>query len=211
MMAICPVCGRMKCIHWPEHWVYKRGSTYYCSDNCMYVDATRDLQMMHKAIHKRKEAWKNMARIKKDGTPAKKPGRKTAAEKIAEVKEKMAEAGVELVYDPSIAEEYKAEQEAKKAAAEAKAAEKEWTPAAEVYGRAEDEKDDTPPWEEAEDDIWQTTAVRNARMGEFYFDSKYRTIDWRSPEGEEISLVPEDWKKLAVLIPKMLYVLGAEG
>ena len=202
MMAICPICGKRTVIHWPEHWVYRRGPTYYCSDNCMYVDATRDMQMMHKAIHKRKEAWE-MARMKKDGTPAKKPGRKPAV--------KPEEDGVELVYDPSIAEEYRREQEQKKANEAAKAeAEKEWTPAEEVYGRAEDEKDDAPPWEEAEADVWQTTAIRNARMGEFYFDRKYRTIDWRSPEGEEISLVPEDWKKLADMIPQILHVLGVE-
>lgn len=210
MMAICPICGRRTCIHWPEHWVYRRGSTYYCSDNCMYVDATRDMQMMHKAIHKRKEAWKNMARMKKDGTPAKKPGRKPAAVKLSELAEKMAEDGVQLVYDPSIAEEYRREQEAKKAAAEAKAEEKEWTPAEEVYGRAEDEEDDQPHLTEAPADIWRTTAVSNARIGEFYFDRKYRTIDWRSPEGEEVSLVPEDWKKLADIIPQILHTLGAD-
>lgn len=237
MMAICPICGKRTVIHWPEHWVYRRGPTYYCSDNCMYVDATRDMQMMHKAIHKRKEAWK-MARLKKDGTPAKKPGRKpkynfvdikelktekkpekkvrtimdpdveekmpegtladavngmqNAAEqffgkcedmglKLKEMKEDFAEKGVELVYDPSIAEEYRREQAMKNADAE----------------------DDTPPWEEAaaNPEIWRTTAVSNDRMGEFYYDRKYRTVDWRHPAGEEISLVPEDWKKLADIIP----------
>lgn len=177
-----------------------------------------------------------MARMKKDGTPAKKPGRKPkydfvnirelkpdavndekpkpkdggAWEKMEKIKEKMEEDGVQLVYDPSIAEEYKAEQEAKKTAAEAKAEDREWTPAAEVYGRAEDEEDDRPQLTEAPADIWRTTAVSNARIGEFYFDRKYRTIDWRSPEGEEVSLVPEDWKKLADIIPQILHVLGAD-
>ena len=75
MMHVCPVCGRMHLIHQPEFWPYRRGSTMYCSDNCLFVDATRDLQLMHKAIHRRKEA-KNMARMKKDGTPARKPGPK---------------------------------------------------------------------------------------------------------------------------------------
>ena len=40
---------------------------------------------------------------------------KTPAKTVQEITEQMAEDGVELVYDPSIAEEYKAEKEAKKA------------------------------------------------------------------------------------------------
>ena len=40
---------------------------------------------------------------------------KTQAKTVEEITEQMAEDGVELVYDPSIAEEYKAEQKAKKA------------------------------------------------------------------------------------------------
>ena len=85
MMHICPVCGRRHLIHQPEFWPYRRGSTMYCSDNCLFVDATRDLQLMHKAIHKRKEA-KKMARVKKDGTPAKKPGKKTIMDPDVEAK-----------------------------------------------------------------------------------------------------------------------------
>lgn len=55
------------------------------------------------------------SKIRKDGTPAKPTGKKTAAQALQELREDFAEKGVELVYDPSIAEEYKAEHEAKKA------------------------------------------------------------------------------------------------
>lgn len=47
MMFTCPVCGRLKCAYWPEHWVYRRGQTFYCSENCMIVDQTRDLKLMN--------------------------------------------------------------------------------------------------------------------------------------------------------------------
>ena len=195
MMAICPICGRRTCIHWPEHWVYRRGSTYYCSDNCMYVDATRDMQMMHKAIHKRKEAWKNMARMKKDGTPAKKPGRKPAAVKLSELAEKMAEDGVQLVYDPSIAEEYRREQ-------------------AEKQDALEEEVRNLPPVKAAEPepdpwDMFDVTAVRG-KIGEFYYDRDHGTVDWRNDYGEEVSLPPEEWRRLADKIPLILRALKAE-
>lgn len=56
MMAICPVCGRVKCIHWPEHWVYRRGSTYYCGEQCMDTDLYRDMQLLNEVNRrKRKE------------------------------------------------------------------------------------------------------------------------------------------------------------
>ena len=75
MMAVCPICGKLTVIHWPEHWVYKIGKIYYCSENCVQVQRTRDLNMLHDVIRKRKEA-KEMEKLKKDGTPRMKPGPK---------------------------------------------------------------------------------------------------------------------------------------
>jgi len=55
---------------------------------------------------------------------------------------------------------------------------------------------------------YDVTAIRKTGMGEFYHDVQYRTVDWRSPEGEEISLFPEEWMKLAEEIPEVLGILG---
>ena len=105
---------------------------------------------------------------------------------------------VEMVYDESIAEEYRREQEAKKAAEEAKTAEmiREEKPLNIINGHQADENT-------------SVTAIRT-EVGEFYFDRRYRTIDWRSESGDEISMAPEDWKKLAVKIPEMMQFLDAE-
>ena len=84
---------------------------------------------------------------------------------------------VGLVWDESVAEEYRREQ-AQKATGER--------------------------------DLWKTAAVRNSTMGTFYYDEKYRTVDWRSPYGEEISLPPEDWKWLADHIGMILHALGVD-
>jgi len=57
----------------------------------------------------------------------------------------------------------------------------------------------------------QVAAIRVKDLGVFFYDMKYGTIDWRnSITGEEISLTPADWEMLAVWIPKMLKVLGAD-
>ena len=69
MMFTCPVCGRLKCAYWPEHWVYRRGATFYCSDQCRDVDSIRDTKLLNSVIRSRinqrngKEE-KNMARNK---------------------------------------------------------------------------------------------------------------------------------------------------
>ena len=72
MIVNCPICGKLTCIHWPEHWVYRRGETYYCSDQCLDVDMVRDMNLIKQVRMERRK--RKMARYKKDGTPAKKPG-----------------------------------------------------------------------------------------------------------------------------------------
>lgn len=53
MMQICPVCGKNTCIHWPEHLVYRRGQTYYCSEQCMEVSLARDMKKVNCVIRRR--------------------------------------------------------------------------------------------------------------------------------------------------------------
>lgn len=207
MQKKCSNCGKVFEILYPELWRYKNGTGYtatewFCRYNCMQE-------------YRRREEEKKMARPKKDGTPARKPGRKPrveTAEKLPDLPK------VELVYDESIAEEYRKEQMNKAEEQKEPKAGTEWTDAAEVYGIAVDAEEDRPirPQKarnvingvEAEDA--QVTAIRFQGLGEFYFDSKYGTIDWRSEVGEEISLTPADWAVLANRIPEMLKLLGAD-
>ena len=55
MITNCPVCGKLTCIHWPEHWVYRRGSAYYCSDLCMDAAMVKDMNAINEAVKRRKE------------------------------------------------------------------------------------------------------------------------------------------------------------
>ena len=55
---------------------------------------------------------------------------------------------------------------------------------------------------------YQVTAIRHPAFGEFYHDQKFECIDWRTPEGEEVSLKPEYWLKFAEAIPEIIGVLG---
>lgn len=46
MMFTCPVCGKLKCAYWPEHWVYRRGEDFLCSENCQIVYDTQKQRKM---------------------------------------------------------------------------------------------------------------------------------------------------------------------
>lgn len=46
MMFTCPVCGKMKCAYWPEHWVYRRGEDFLCSEDCQIVYDTQKQRKM---------------------------------------------------------------------------------------------------------------------------------------------------------------------
>ena len=92
MKPKCPVCGKLFWCDYPHLWRYKRDKKYICSWSCLRKYDGKEAEDMA------------YSKIKKDGTPAKIPSGK-----------KKEEPKVDLVYDPAIAEEYKAEQEQKKA------------------------------------------------------------------------------------------------
>lgn len=57
---------------------------------------------------------------------------------------------------------------------------------------------------------YDVTAIRHPVFGEFYYDRKYEHIDWRTPEGEEVSMKPEDWVRFGLCIPDMMGILGVK-
>lgn len=63
-MNSCPVCGKRHVIMWPDMYVYRRGPTYYCSEDCMIVAATKDQKMINMIAHMRaKKGSRNMMKI----------------------------------------------------------------------------------------------------------------------------------------------------
>lgn len=174
MMSVCPICGKYHCIHWPEHWVYRRGQTYYCSAMCMDVDIVRDMNLLKqvRADRKKRKEAKKMEKMKKDGTPAKKPGPKKK-DGIAQVKVD----GALRIETP-----------------EANKIEIVETP----------EKPKTPV------KAYKVTGIRTENFGEFYYDQKLNSIDWRTEEGDEISLPPIGWKNLMQEMPDILKALGVK-
>lgn len=233
MQKKCSNCGKVFEILYPELWRYKNGTGYtatewFCRYNCMQEYRRREEEK--KMARPKKDG--TPAR-----KPDRKP-RVETAEKLPELpkvelvedpeileeyrkeqEQKNEKDKLGLSYVQKFAEEYRKEQMNKPAAEQKEPkAGTEWTDAAEVYGIAVDAEDDRPIRPQkarnvingVEADDAQVTAIRFQGLGEFYFDSKYGTIDWRSEVGEEISLTPVDWAVLANRIPEMLKLLGAD-
>ena len=57
---------------------------------------------------------------------------------------------------------------------------------------------------------YEVTAIRDKELGEFYFDTKFNVIDWRTLDGDEVSMNATGWRNLADAIPKILGVLGVK-
>lgn len=55
------------------------------------------------------------------------------------------------------------------------------------------------------------TAIRHKSFGEFYRDYDHNCIDWRTPEGDEMSLSLQGWKDLIMELPGLLKILGVEA
>jgi hypothetical protein len=117
-----------------------------------------------------------------------KPGPAEKKEAPEEPKAEPEETTVELVYDESIAEEYRREQ--------AEKAEKILAEGITIRNKYVLDCD--------------VTAIRVNELGEFYHDVEHNCIDWRNPFGDEISLPLQGWKNLAEDLPAILQKLGVE-
>lgn len=52
------------------------------------------------------------------------------------------------------------------------------------------------------------SALRDDTVGEFYFDAKYMTLDWRAPDGTEVSLTAKTWHQVLEKLPAVMKILG---
>ena len=201
MTLYCDFCGRRWFAHWPEFWPYRYKNEIYCSENCRICSAT--------LIKLGKGEKKLMARMKKDGTPAKKPGPKAKKPTVTLIEESGApgfdEEEVQAIRDavPTVKLDGPIRIETPE------------TNKVEVVETPENvEKVIETPQLKLKPGLrclnhsdFEVSAIRHPHLGEFYYDQKFGMVDWRRPEGEEISMSPKNWKELYLLIPDVMGIL----
>ena len=219
LFETCPICGKRKAIMWPEFWVWRRGDTFYCSEMCLETSYVKDRNMIKWVYQKRKEATK-MGHTKI-----------TLAQKKQAVKIAI-DGGDPLAYLENLGSKrpdgiwYTIKEDLKKVDPETyakipdyrgktrKPAEKPATVKVDGALRIETPEAEKIEIVEAPEvqpmtyDGMEVSALRHPDLGEFYFDKKYNSIDWRTPEGDEISLGPAWWKQLISDLPKIMKLLG---
>lgn len=178
MMFFCPFCGARRFTCWPEFWPWQYQGDLFCSENCWICDATKK---------QRERNGYKMARMKKDGTPAKRPGPKAKKPTIkldGELRIETPEAhNVDIVETP---------EEPKQVI--------------ELHGI---DTDIVAMNKQCNfNDRCTVSAIRVKDLGEFYYDKKFTSIDWRTPAGDEVSLGPAWWVQLAEDLPFILKKLG---
>jgi len=259
-MIVCPICGKYTCIHWPEHWIYRRGSTYYCSETCLQTDLYRDMHMMNQVMRKRRgmklmsqkitlemkkkaveiaisgksplpylkkcgsaapdKTWYAIKAVLKEKDPetyAKIPDfrqkPKTAAEAMANMKDaadtffsQCEEMGLNLGKDepPTV----KLDGAIRIETPEADNVEVVKVPETVKKGLQETQFKLKKGLRGLNNSDFDVSAIRHPVFGEFYYDQKFGMVDWRTPEGDEISMSPKNWKELYLLIPDVMGILG---
>lgn len=211
MMVNCPICGKLTCIHWPEHWIYRRGSTYYCSANCMDISIIRDTKLLNEICKRRRKELINMS----DTRRYLKPNERAAALRIYEEKGKEAA----IIYLRRI-EIPNPEKCLKNLLQRFKGINQAETATVKVDGPLKIETEYSEQIEIVEPENptrvirkmfgFEVSAIRDDVMGEFYYDIKFNRIDWRSPDGTEVSLSPTAWKSFSEKIPAVLNALGVK-
>ena len=53
-----------------------------------------------------------------------------------------------------------------------------------------------------------TVRCIEGELGRFYWDPKFNSLDWTTPEGEEISMGPDEWDRLISELPRIRAILG---
>ena len=61
-----------------------------------------------------------------------------------------------------------------------------------------------------QEDDYTVTAIRHKTFGEFYHDTDHDCIDWRTLDGDEMSMSVKGWKMLISELPAIMKRLGVE-
>lgn len=193
----CRQCGKEFTVLHPSMWRYKIGEhntkkTWFCSWGCIQEYRRRKEDRMRKGGHGLLEmARKCVEELDTGRDPLeflRKQGYKDPLKAYQNVKQKARDA------DPELAARFP-KRITKPAAKEKKEAE-ETEPATEI--RTNDM------------DGYEATAIKKDGIGEFYYDKRSGTIDWRNEFGEEVSLLPADWARMAEEIPRMMKIMSVE-
>jgi hypothetical protein len=209
MITNCPVCGKGFDVLWPHLWRYRRGNSYLCSWKCLRLaDNEREKEAKmdkQKRVRLSAEVMAKAVKMFRDGDSG--LDQYLADNGVTNIKKWKENARTRFgaPEQPTLGDAM----EGMKSAAD------------EFFGKCEDmglktitDEDVEAKLPDAEEEEFEkrttVTAIRVEGLGEFYFDKKFKAIDWRTEGGDEVSLGPAWWLQLAEDLPLILKKLGVE-
>ena len=211
-MAVCPECGKKHVVTWPELSPFRRGDDYYCSPKCYEISVSRDMTKIKQVALIRRQR-KNM-KLKKDGTPAKKPGRKP------QVKIETPEGEWTPAVNLNVPEKKKPEGNMTMVAT--KEPQKDKIPVVKVDGPIRIETPEAGVVEVISKECigikdkntylefqYKVTGI-STTAGDFQYFKKSGYVDWTALDGGTVSMNLEEWKEFMKVFPKAMKLLGVE-
>ena len=203
MIHQCPQCGKEFDVLWPQLWSYKRGQKFLCTYTCLRAyDEGKEANEMGKITKENKEKAINIALEGGDPRPYLKECGSIAPDKLWSY--------IKMQLKKNEPEFY--EKLAKGAGA------KKQVETPEIGGHLHNINRTPPPppkpirieTPEKPGKVFRPYPVTGIRTdyGEFYYDRKFNSLDWRTEEGDEVSMSPVAWKNMADELPDILAALG---
>ena len=220
----CPVCGKRFTVLWPHQWAYKRGkpnAKYYCSWKCLRtLDNEKGDDDQVKRGKLTLEQKKRAVQIALDGGDPlkylKDHGAGNPAAMWYTIKQNVKDTDPETYRKIPDLRNKSSEPTATLADAMTgmQDAADEFFGKCEEMGLKVNEKETI--WKPAvqpafQDDDYTVTAIRHKTFGEFYHDTDHDCIDWRTLDGDEMSMSVKGWKMLISELPAIMKRLGVEA
>lgn len=193
----CPVCGKMFDVLYPQLWRYRRNGRYICSFSCVRLIDKGETKMEKFTKEQRAEA----IRIALEGGNPKEYLRSIGSTSPDNLWYYMK--GQLRKNDPETYEKLAKVTGVKKQAEKAPV-----VSAVDVVAAVNGKPETAGPIKRMK--RYTVTAIKYPEIGEFYYDRKYNAIDWRTAEGEEVSMSPTGWKLLLQDLPEIFEALGVE-
>lgn len=211
MSERCPVCRKEFEVLWPHLWRYKRGNKLLCSWSCLRkYDSKGSEKLMGTRQNDQLLTARQLLEAMEAGQDPMEWLKGQGYTNPAHAYQNLRNAA--KAKDPELAERFPRKRAERKKSGTSE-------PADEAGGTFEEIREEilqapavlvAQMEEEKRTDLWRTTAIRNEELGEFYYDTRFKSLDWRHPYGEEISLPPDVWRKLLDELPGIMRALGVD-
>lgn len=212
MSERCPICGKEFEVLWPSLWSYKRNNQPICSWKCLRTFDKGETDMNKPKQNGQMITCRQLVEAMEAGADPMEWLKEQGYTNPAHAYQNLRNAA--KAKDPELFARFPVKKKTREPAEEPEPMKRGDTISAEEVCppiRAEEPKKQELSLEEALEitEGYKTTAIKKTGIGEFYLDERHGRIDWRNENGDEVSMFPDEWRKLAKEIPKMLRILDA--